>query len=105
MDGYKLLLIALVILLLALGYNSLDRDSNWSKTAVAISTATYCKETSCYGEQKVISEYIYPGEPLGCASEARVFRYFIMVGKVLVPNYDTYYIKSDTCQILYITNP
>lgn len=105
MDWTRFLLVILTFSLLALLLYSLSHELNWSKTAVAISTATYCQDFECLGKQVVASEYIYPDEQIGCHSTTRVFKYFIMAGKVLIPQYDTYYIRPETCQVLYIVNP
>ena len=93
-----LLLIIVIVALVTLGY-SVVHDLNLSGTAIATYTGDYCHPSGCDYGQETDSGYIYPDEPFTCPESISVFKYFMMVGKNLIPQYDSYYFQEGSCKV------
>jgi hypothetical protein len=76
---------------------------NLTGTAVGQYSAEFCDKKGCAEDEKTVSGYLYPGDTMSCPPKASIFRYFILVGKVSVPQYETYYLKEGTCEITPLT--
>jgi len=94
-----LVLIALVVaVVILLGY-IIIYSFNLTGTAIGHYTAIYCDPNGCDDDQASHSDYLYPDDSLTCPNQASIFQYFLFIGKILVPQYQTYYLLEGSCQV------
>jgi len=98
-DFLTYLLIGLIVVALVLLGVFIAHDLNLSGTAVGRYSGVYCDPVGCGSGQVRSSGHIYPGESSVCPESTSVFWYFFPAGKVLIPQYKSYYLLDGSCQI------